>query len=74
MDIEYVDAPTPVKKLSELKLAQVFMYDSEVCIYLGNHTNGVPMYDYLILGEFPELVTEEDIEVMPVNTKLLVEI
>lgn len=75
MEIEYVDAPTPVRKLSQLKLAQTFMYENEVCINLGKseYKRGT-LYSYLIVGECPEIVFEDDIEVMPVNTKLLVEI
>ena len=77
MQIEYVDAPVERTKLSKLSLGDTFFLcddkDGNVNMFLYREPNGE--YMFMILGDYPELVTEEeDCDVQIVKTRLLVEI
>jgi len=77
MKIEYVDTPVERSKLSDLNVGDTFIIcedqNGDVNMFLSRQPNGE--YEFIILGEYPEIVTESsDVDVQVVNTKLLVEI
>jgi hypothetical protein len=80
MDIEYVDSKVPTKQLYTLSLGDVFTIPdgfNDVCMYLGyDHQNN--LYEYVILGEYPEKTfveeKEKDLLVRELKAKLVVEI
>ena len=76
MQIEYVDQNVKTVNIGTLSLGDTFLIPEEqsddVCMYLGLVKN--QKYQYIILGEAPEICYTESIEVREVKCKLLVEI
>jgi hypothetical protein len=81
MKIEYVDTPVERSKLSDLIVGDTFIIcndeNGDVNMFLRRIPLGANTgkCEFIILGEYPEIVTESsDVDVQVVNTKLLVEI
>ena len=81
MKIEFVDVPVERTKLSNLVTGDTFIIcddeHGDVNMFLRRIPLGADTgkCEFIILGEYPEIVTESsDVDVQVVNTKLLVEI
>lgn len=77
MDIQFVDVKVQTVDIRSLKMGEVFLTPddfNDVCVNIGINTDH-SMYEYLILGEAPELCSVKgDFQVRPVKAKLIVEI
>ena len=80
MEIQYVDSKVPTTELFTLSLGAIFSIPdgfNDVCIYLG-YDNQNNLYEYMILGEFPERTFVEEKQkgmlVRELKAKLTVEI
>jgi len=77
--IEFVDSPVERTTLSRLKTGDTFFLcddqDGDVNMFLRCVSTGPnDRYEFIILGEYADIVTDYDRDVQIVNTKLLVEI
>lgn len=76
MQIEFVDAKVKRVRLADLKTGDTFISCNDqmgdVNMFIRRDTDD--RYEFVILGEYPEIVSEIDHDVQIVKTKLLVEI
>lgn len=78
MKIEFVDSKEKTVSIESMKVGDTFLSTdgmSDVCMNLGwDNQNGI--WEYIILGECPELcfTHDENFQVRPVKSKMIVEI